>query len=137
LKTAVDSSVLLDVLGADPTFGERSRAALKKAYTAGAIVACDIVWAEVSASFPEGEDPSKVLALLGLQFDAVSAEAAHLAGTHWRRYRSRGGPRKERIVPDFLVGAHALLQADILLTRDRGFYRAHFSAMRLHDPSAG
>ena len=45
MKTAVDSSVLLDVLGADTRFGERSREALRTAYNAGALVACEIVWA--------------------------------------------------------------------------------------------
>ena len=137
MKTAVDSSVLLDVLGADEKFGERSLAALKKAYSSGAIVACDIVWAEVSAAIPEPGDPSRILAPLGLQFDSLSAEAAQVAGRSWRRYRSRGGPRKERIVADFLIGAHALVHSDALLTRDRGFYRTCFSELKLLDPSAG
>jgi hypothetical protein len=41
MKTAVDSSVLLDVLGADTRFGKRSREALRTAYNAGALVACE------------------------------------------------------------------------------------------------
>jgi len=44
MKTAVDSSVLLDVLGADTRVGERSRETLRTAYNAGALVACEIVW---------------------------------------------------------------------------------------------
>jgi len=37
---------VLDVLGADPRFGETSRRALRAAYDAGALVASDVVWAE-------------------------------------------------------------------------------------------
>lgn len=134
MRTAIDSSVLLDVLGADPTFGERSREALRVAYDAGALVTCEIVWAEVRARFPGDKAFVAALDSLGIRFDPIGTAAAELAGRLWRQYRrAKRGPR-ERLVPDFLVGAHARLQADQLLTRDRGFYRRYFSELRLVDP---
>ena len=40
-----------------------------------------------------------------------------------------------RPVADLLVGAHALLQADRLLTRDRGFYRDYFRGLKVIEPA--
>ena len=39
------------------------------------------------------------------------------------------------IVPDFLIGAHAMECADALVTRDRGFMRRWFSDLKIVDPS--
>jgi len=134
VKVAIDTSVLLDVLGADPEFGERSRDALKKAWTSGPVFVCDVVLAEVSAFFPPEEDPAALLAEMGIAFEPLSAGAAIEAGRRWKDFPARGGARRDRVIADFLVGAHALISADALLTRDRGFYRTAFSGLRILEP---
>lgn len=132
--TAVDTSVLLDVFGADPEYGPRSRAALDRCLDQGSLVLCDVVWAETAAAFPDPETASTLFATLGAAFRPTTRAAAEAAGTAWHAYRLAGGPRT-RVVADFLVGAHASVQADRLLTRDRGFHRAYFRELTILDPT--
>ena len=100
----------------------------------GRLIACEMVWAEVASLFPSSDAAHYAMDRLGVEFSPIVLEAALTASTAWRSYRSRGGKR-DRIVADFLVGAHALAQADRLLTRDRGFYRTYFSRLRILDPT--
>lgn len=139
MRTAVDTSVVLDVLGGDPKFGAASREALRRAYDTGGLVASDVVWAEVRAHFAADDVFSGALAELGVQFVPTSAEAAALAGQLWQKHRAgqrRAGVGTARVVADLLVGAHALKHADVLLTRDRGFYRAYFRGLRILEPKS-
>jgi len=68
MSCALDTNILLDIFLPDPEYGESSLDKLEKAYAQGALVICNIVYAE--------------------------------------------------------------LQADRLLTRDRGFYRDYFSNLK-------
>lgn len=132
--TAVDTNVLLDVFGADPLFGENSRESLRNCLAQGQLIACEVVWAEVAASFPTKKQAVEAMERLGVVFSPLDASSALSAGVAWKDYRSRGG-RRRRIVPDFLIGAHAASNAERLLTRDRGFYREYSRGLSIIDPS--
>lgn len=134
MVTAVDTNVLLDVLGGDAEFGGRSAAALKLCMAEGGLLACEIVWAETGAWFPDASAAADTFSRLRINYSPLPAATALAAGRTWRAYREAGGTR-ERVVADFLIGAHALTQADRLLTRDRGFYRRHFAGLQIVDPS--
>lgn len=132
--TAVDTNVLLDVFDADVDFGLRSARAIRRSLGQGALIACEIVWAETIAHFADGEPARAALERLRVEFSAIEPDSASDAGGAWRAYRQAGGSR-QRTAPDFLIGAHALRQADCLLTRDRGFYRRYFENLEILDPT--
>jgi hypothetical protein len=132
--TAVDSSVLLDVLTDDPRQRRASFAALRAARERGALVACPAVWAEVASFFAAPGEMASALSAAGIEFDPFDREASELAGRLWRGYRESGGQRT-RLIADFLIGAHALTSSGRLLTRDRGFYRRYFHDLEVITPS--
>lgn len=133
--TAVDTSILIDVFGADARFGASSAEALRRCLNEGALVACDVVWSETRAAFSSDEEFVRAVQALGIGFSAPSEQAAVLAGAAWKKYRAAGGKR-DRVMADFLIGAHAASQCERLLTRDRGYYKKYFSGLRIVDPSA-
>ena len=56
---------------------------------------------------------------------------------HPRRLKAAGRPPvSPRTVPDFLIGAHALLQCTALITRDAGFFRDYFKGLKVIVPKA-
>lgn len=134
MTTAVDTNVLIDIFTADKTFGEQSAQALEDCIEQGRIVACETVWAETGALFPTDQQFKQATNELGLGFVPMDPESADKAGAAWRKYRKNGG-KKTRMGADFLIGAHALVQCDRFLTRDRGFYRSYFSGLKVIDPS--
>lgn len=134
--TAIDTNVLLDIISGEEPQGPASALALFRARQVGSVVATDVVWAETAAWFGGREELVIAMSDLGVVYDAPRQQAATLSGEMWRAYRSAGGPRV-RLMPDFLVGAHALTQADRLLSRDRGFLRRYFTDLDVVDPGAG
>jgi len=133
--TAVDTSVLLDVLLNDPRHAAASIKALRRAAVEGPLILCEIVIAEVAPTLAPADMP-QFLSDWNLTFVPSSQSSATLAGEMFRSYLQRGGKRG-RIVPDFLLAAHAQTHAQRLLARDRGYYRDYFTQLKLWDPTAG
>ena len=127
--TAVDTNVFLDLFRTDSPFHSRSREWLRRAYDRGAVIVCDLVYAELVPAFPSRISLDAALREIGAALSPVDSSIAYEAGLRWKQYRASGGPR-ERIITDFLIGAHALATADSFLTRDLGVYSAYFPELR-------
>ena len=131
--TLVDSNVLLDILTEDPEWLDWSASALAGQADAGPLIINPLVYAEVAARFDRIEDLEAALPAEYYERQALPWEAAFLAGRTFIRYRRRGGQRRSPL-PDFYIGAHALIGRMVLLTRDARRYRTYFPALRIIAP---
>ena len=132
--TAVDTNILIDLLIEDARFQPQSEKALQEISREGALVICEAVYAEIAGWFPEKSQLESFLQEAGITLMPSSHEILWKAGQMWRKNRKGHTDEpvfRRRLLADYLIGAHALLQADQLLTRDKGFYRAAFSGLRL------
>jgi predicted nucleic acid-binding protein len=152
--TAVDTNVLLDLVDEDPQYADESEGALAAAALVGAVVISEPVYAELAGRFPEPMGLDRFLDETGVRLLPASRETLMLVGATWCDY-SRRRPRtvacpscgatqeivcgscgtgvlpRQHIVADFMIGAHATMQADRLLTRDRGYYGTYFPQLIL------
>ena len=128
--TALDTSVLLDILVDDPKYADRSEARLAKAFEQGSLIISPAVYAELVPQANDRQQLDAWLAQCGIHVIPLNADHAFTAGVAHVAYRKTGG-RRQRILADFFIGAHALHEANQLLTRDRGFYRQYFSGLSI------
>jgi predicted nucleic acid-binding protein len=134
MKTAVDSSVLFDIVKGAPG-AAAAQAALEAALAQGSACVCAVVVAELGRYFTNEQDLRDFLADCQLDHDPLSTESALEAARIMRAYARNKGSR-ERVAPDFLIGAHALRQTDALLTTDAGFFRNYFDGLNVVTPAA-
>lgn len=138
---AIDSSVLIDLLGDDAAMADAAESCVRDALARAPVVLCDVVVSEITAGLGHGADIMDVVEEMGMRYLPVERRAAIRAGEMQRRYKERRraagltGPLP-RTVPDFIVGAHALLQCSALITRDAGFFRDYFKGLKVIVPKA-
>lgn len=130
--TFVDSSVLLDVFTEDPTWLGWSEAELTAAAQRGALVVNAVVLAEIALRFSRIEALRASLPSMAI-LEPIPLTASFLAGHAHAGYRRAGG-RREAILPDFLIGAHAAVSGRPLLTRDPRRVATHIPGAVLIKP---
>jgi len=129
----VDSNVILDVATEDPHWSLWSRQHLKEALNAGPVVINVIVYGEIAFACERIEEVDEILPAHLYHYRTIPREAAFLAARAHAAYRQRAGQR-QMILPDFLIGAHALVERIPLLTRDARRYREAFPGLELITP---
>jgi len=154
--TAIDTNILLDILIPNARYAQASKKLLDKAFVEGALVICEVVYAELASQFPSKEELDGFLAETKIRLVASTPQALYRASEAWKEYSRSRAKRKglqcpkcgawqeircsacgspitvrQHILTDFLVGGHAVVQVDRLLTRDLGYYRTYFKELDL------
>ena len=130
--TAVDTSVLISLYKGEAG-SEVWLEVLRAQSKLGRLIVCEVVVAEVAALFYDDKESLAFFRDLGIDYEPMQPQAALLTGRIFHAYRRGGGPR-EHLIPDFLIGAHALLQAEQLAAADRGYLRRYFPKLRVIGP---
>jgi predicted nucleic acid-binding protein len=130
---AVDAPVLVELL-TDGARADAVEACLRQSLGSGRVVVCDVALAQLCAALRNGADALTALEEMGVHFQAVEAKSALRAGEMHRRHRQRSG--QDRLIADFLVGAHALMQCDGLVTFDATLHRDYFKGLKVIVPAA-
>ena len=135
MRTALDTNILSPIWSAAPS-ATTIASQLSRVRSEGALVICAPVFVELSA-IPglNVRTVRKALAETAIAIDFDLEEnvwmlAAETFAAYAIRRRSGGGSPK-RLLPDFVIAAHALLQADRLMTRDARRYSQDFPKLRL------
>ena len=155
--TAVDTNILLDILIPGEQHAESSKRLLDTHLAAGKLILCEVVFAELAAKFPSEQELKLFLAETGIRLVPSQEKALHIAGARWAEYARRSKrseftcaecgrgvtvncphckaalTRRQTVLSDFLIGAHALVQSDCLLSRDLGIYKINFRDLKVID----
>jgi len=134
MLVAVDSSALWSILKGEAD-GPAWIEFLVELSAEHSLLVCEVVVAELAPYFQNLDEMQARFQDLDLDFDAIRESTAFAAGLTFRGYRKQGGPR-ERLLPDFLIAAHSVYQANGLAAGDLGFMRRYFPNLNLLQPGA-
>lgn len=129
----VDTNIVIDIATKDPYWADWSAQQLELAAGRDDIAINDIVYTELAAGYRRVDELDGVLRLLTLEREEIPKFALFLAGQAFRRYRRQSG-RKEGVLSDFFVGAHAVVGGAQVLTRDARRIRAYFPSVPVIAP---
>ena len=136
MKTAVDANVISALWTGEPS-SRHCKEALEEAQRQGSLIVSAPVFCELHACpGVTGEMVARFLRDTGTFADFqigehVWQEAAIRFARYANRRRRSGGASPKRMLVDFIVGTHALLMTDCLLTLDKGRYTRDFPELKL------
>ena len=133
MTVLVDTNVLIDLLEEDPEWFDWSRSKLEIHSITDTLAINQLILAEVSVEFVSDDELNNALPPEFVQRLDLPWSAAFVAGRRFLDYRRRGGPWPIPL-PDFYIGAHALVEGFALLTRDADFYQTNFPEVQLICP---
>ncbi len=131
----VDSCVVTDLADPDSAWFEWSAGTLELLDQNHTLAINAMIYAECSIGYERVEEVEALFTHLGFAMKPIPKEALFLAGKAFLHYKKREG-RKDNVLPDFFIGAHATVSKFRLVTRDRGRFRTYFPTVELIMPES-
>lgn len=129
----VDSSALIALL-TDELTADWVEQTLNARRALGGVFINQIVYAELCALFDSEAEASAALREVVERVE-LNWISGFPAGKAYRLYKRRGG-RKARMLPDFLIAAHAHSLGWALITNDPADVRSYFPGLKVISPPA-
>lgn len=133
MATLVDTNVLVDLAVRDPQWLRWSRSQLERARAQGALLVNQVIYSEFSTRYETLDEVDRLIPADEFRREGLPWGAAFAAARAFALYRRAGG-RRERLLPDFLIGAHAVVRGYAILTRDTSGFRRYFPTVPLIAP---
>lgn len=133
MTVLVDTNVLVDIAVRDPQWLAWSRGQLMRLAKHEPLVINPIIYSEFSVRYSDRDVVDDLLPASEFHRENLPWAAAFAAGVAFRIYRRAGGGR-DRVLPDFLIGAHAAIRGHKILTRDPRGYRSYFPDLDIISP---
>lgn len=125
----VDSNILIDAIEPGSPFHDWSSDRLLQAVEEGAFID-SIVVGEIAPRFSTFADLVGVLDSFALPVRDITLDVAWRAGRAHLAWIRNGG-RRGSLLPDLLIGAHAVVENARILTRDPRRFRTYFPELDL------
>ncbi|WP_425361597.1 type II toxin-antitoxin system VapC family toxin [Candidatus Tisiphia endosymbiont of Ceraclea dissimilis] len=129
----VDSNVLLDIITCDANWYNWSSNQLLKLSQFHELAINDYIYTEVSMGFERIEELEAVIDG-NLKIIPIPREALFLAGKVFLQYKRENSGKKNSVLPDFFIGAHASVLNISILTRDTARYKTYFPKLNIIHP---
>lgn len=129
----VDSCVLLDLFTNDPDWADWSVNILGQYGQTNTLYINSIIYSEVSIGFNRIEEVESAIEQAEIKVLEIPREALFLAGKVFLNYKKSKGT-KQSTLPDFYIGAHAVVSDFELLTRGTSKFKTYFPNLNLISP---
>ena len=129
----IDTCVMTDLADPDSDWFEWSADTLERLDKDHRFVINPIIYAECSIGYDTLAEMEAFVEELGFFIMPLSREALFLAGKAFLQYRRNNG-QKGNVLPDFFIGAHAVVEKYRLMTRDKGRFSTYFPSVELIMP---
>jgi predicted nucleic acid-binding protein len=129
----IDSNILLDIASENSEWYSWSSTEVATSANSSELGINPVIYAEASVRYATPAEFDRAFPEAFFRREPLPYAAAFLAGKAQLAYRNHGGTRVATL-PDFFIGAHAVVANYKIMTRDPRRFRRYFPTVELITP---